>query len=672
LKKIISILLFLFSITIYAGGGGDKKGGGGNFYSADDKNNTLISFWKLMYLGGELNFKSYYRDLEWVMPTYSEYNKNNGYSGGITLNSKSYVWHPDVLQLDVGVTYNPGKNSQNYLILEDRSEVSSRKKLNLGATFLSNKPVTINTYFRINESFQNRENLTNIKINNTTKGGSLKFREDFFPLWVNYEESNWKQNELAINRKYTSDKKSFNAKIVKSFFVLDRHHLTYNHDENIHEYVNNFQGFSENTIKNTINNANLQSKVFFSKERASNFSSLINYHTQIGNTDFKRFRAYGTTQFYLPRNLLSISIYEYSDIELPSQRSAQHRLSTDIGHQLGNSIKTNLFFKYTDLNHTFYNEKTYRSGISFAYNKKLPTNGLFGLTYKYTRFHDDMTSESLLLNILNEEHTLSDVEIELLDKPYLDINSVIVKDITGAIIYQLNFDYFLIQIGNFVEIRRVPGGQIADGDLVYVDYQATQPGTYNFDANLHSFSTSILLFKNILELYYRRNQQGYANTDQVEFLTLNYFTENIVGTKVKLDFGEAGIEYNTHESTIVPYKMTRYYIGLYHNLKSKLLLSINGSVRDYKGINNEIEQTYIDVSSRITYSFKPQTKLNFDVGYRNQIGDNINLELLTARCEFITILRQLYFTLGIEAYRRSYINQDINLNGAYIRITRKF
>ena len=102
------------------------------------------------------------------------------------------------------------------------------------------------------------------------------------------------------------------------------------------------------------------------------------------------------------------------------------------------------------------------------------------------------------------------------------------------------------------------------------------------------------------------------------------------------------------------------------------MLSLNGSLSEYKLINNEIEQTYIDVSSRIAYSFKPQTKLTLYLGYRNQIGENIDLNLLTTRCEFNTILRQLYLTLGIEAYRRNYLKQEINLNGAYIRITRKF
>ena len=103
------------------------------------------------------------------------------------------------------------------------------------------------------------------------------------------------------------------------------------------------------------------------------------------------------------------------------------------------------------------------------------------------------------------------------------------------------------------------------------------------------------------------------------------------------------------------------------------MLSLVGNINHYKIIADRKNEIYQDISGRAVYNFNPEMKLNLELGYRKQIGYEINLNLLTARTEFTMIVRKIYITAGLEVYRRYYLdNETINFNGAYISIVRKF
>jgi hypothetical protein len=133
-----------------------------------------------------------------------------------------------------------------------------------------------------------------------------------------------------------------------------------------------------------------------------------------------------------------------------------------------------------------------------------------------------------------------------------------------------------------------------------------------------------------------------------------------------------GVEYDNYASSVIPYKLMRYFLQIQGSFKNKLLYSLNGNYRDYKEIDNETDQKYTDVSGNIAYMFTAVSKLNVELGYRKQIGNAIDLDLLTLRTEFTTTYRQLFFKVGVELYRRTYLNEDVNFNGAYIQIIRNF
>jgi hypothetical protein len=376
----------------------------------------------------------------------------------------------------------------------------------------------------------------------------------------------------------------------------------------------------------------------------------------------------------LPQHVRLTSNFDLYNLNDPIQTWDQARTRIGLQHKLYQSLTTRLYVEYARVNQqaeTLLQETDLRGGIDLRYTKKIPT-GTLNLSYRYYRHGHRTEGIAASLNVLNELQTLRDGQLTLLNKPYVETGTVVIKDVTGTRIYQEDFDFLIIQRGSFTEIRRIPGGQIPDQGEIYVDYVFRQPGSYSYGANNNHFSASILLFKQLLEIYYRYSVQDYPNVEQGDLLTLNFYSQHVYGLRLDLGFMRGGVESDVYDSNIIPYRMMRYYMDMNWNIKSRILLNFNGSIRDYTMIDDEVDQLYSNLSGKIAYKIRSSMQVSLQSGYLDQSGLNIDLELLTARAEFQSVFRKLHLRAGLEMYRRMYRDSEFAFNGLYLQLTRRF
>ncbi len=624
-------------------------------------------FWNQKSLSGAVTLKGHYRDQQRILKSgISDDIQGTLFSGGILLESRSFLVHPNLLALDIDAEYNPEKMDEQFLSIPDRSEVRTLKRLNVNTTFFQEKEVTLNAFINLNQNYINRENLTNSRTNRMFWGGGMFYKNKALPFSVNYQEGKWDQQEIETGRTYNYWQRNINSRITKSFTRGDKNELNFTHDE----YISKEAGAL--VRNNTINYAELRSDLSFDKKKNYNFNTIFSNLNQKGSEELNRFQVFGNLQCKLPKNFKFFADYNFFNNHDRLYTLNQNRAKFDLEHKLFLSLRTNLFFEYSNQNHTLYNENDYKTGINLNYTKKIPT-GQLSFSYQFYNRNFSRNSDPVALQVINEEHVMIDGQIILLNKPDVEQQTVVVKDETGTIIYQINLDYVLIKRNEYIEIQRIPGGQIANNGKVLIDYLTLMPGSYRYTLNNQTISVSVLLFNQYLELYYRRSRQDYNNLQQAEYLALNYYLQNLVGGSFNVDFATLGIEYDNYESNIIPYRLIRYYANIHWDYRNKFLLSLVGNINQYKMIADRTNEIYEDISGRFAYSFKPEMKLNLELGYRKQIGYEINLNLLTARTEFTMIIRQIYLTAGLEVYRRYYLdNETINFNGAYVSIVRKF
>ncbi|MCB2219978.1 MAG: hypothetical protein KQI35_06240 [Bacteroidetes bacterium] len=631
--------------------------------------NTLgpYKFWNQKSLSGAVGFQAKYRNQQQVFSSgFEENTVGSLISGKFLLESRSYIVHPNLMALDIDAEYNPEKLDRQFLVVPDRSEVRTLSRLNLRSTFFQEKDLTLNAFLNLNQNYINRENFTNSRTNRKFWGGGLFYKNKVLPFSLTYQEGNWNQKEIETDRTFKYWQRNIRGRISKSFFSRDKHIVSYSHDNYIRKETN------IEARQNIVDFIELNSNVAFDAQKNYNLSTIISHLDQYGADDLKRFQVYTNLVFKLPQNFRLLGNYNFSDNQYPLYKLKQHRAKLDLGHQLFKSLKTNIYAEYANNSHSLYREIDYRAGFYINYTKKIPT-GVLNIGYHYYNREFIRESGPVSLKVINEEHILSDDEILLLNKPSVDPESIVVKDLTGTIIYQVDFDYLIFEQNDYIEIKRIPGGEIPNNAAILVDYSTILPGDYNYNLDNQMFFLRVILFKQFLELYYRRGKQNYKNIDQPELITLNYYVQNVYGIQFTFDFARLGIEYDDYASSIVPYQLIRYFADLHWRFNNKLLLSFIGNIRDYQTIGERENELYADLSGKVAYHFSSKTKLNLEMGYREQRGYQIDLNMLTARMELNWVVRKIYLTVGLEVYRRNYLDREtINFNGAYFNVIRKF
>jgi len=626
---------------------------------------ALSGFFHPESLNGNIKLRGMYRVQNSLLGTVEEDQRSTYFIGGIMLNTSSYFWSPDLLYVNLDIEYNPETRNETYILIPDRSEVRTLKKLDFRTAVFRNKSVSLNTFLNLNQTYFNRELLTNIKSDSRQWGGLLSLNNKYLPMTVSFRQSDWKQNELQTGRVFIMKQNDLTSRISKSFRDNDRHELLYSRND----YYYNYAGSAE--VKNLIDKATLTNNVFFDRQKRYNYSSYVSLYNQVGNNEFDRIDANERFVFNLPANLRFTGGYTYNRLHDPTQILTQNRITGSINHRLYESLTTNLYADFSGVSQTIYDENNLRAGADVNYTKKIPT-GRLNISYRYYRHYFDMTGGAAPLKIINEEHTLSDGQTVLMNKPYVDISTLVVKDPAGVIIYQLNFDYIVVTRNNYIEIQRVPGGQIINNQNITVDYTAIQPGSYSYAADNNSFSSSILLFGKLVEIYYNYSVQDYSKLTGTEFLTINYYNQSMLGCRFDLGFAGAGVEYDDYQSNIIPYKRYRYFVDLNLAIKSKFLFALNGNVMDYKLIDDDVKQLHSNISGKISYIITRRTRIDLDAGYLSQRGENIDLDLFTSKLELSTSFRQLFLKGGFEMYRRYYLKSDFAYAGTFIELIRKF
>lgn len=622
----------------------------------------LININGNVFLGGDYRYQ-----INTLKSGYREELESGNFTGEINLNTISYLFHPNFLLIDFGVGYAPGTRSDNFLVAPDRTDTRTSERINLGITLFNTRPISLDTYANYRHGFVNRELTSDVESYQYNIGASLSFKNDILPLNLNYLHDRWEQEEIQTKRIWDTRRDIISGQIIKDFSNWNKNELVVSYNDYYRKYAHN------TAIKNIISKLKLMNKFLFNGDMQNQYNSIIWFNNQSGDEPFDRLQI---NQELFLKTLTIFDIrgrYQYSKFDNYVVESKQHNVGGEVSHQLFRSLKTFVNYEYNDMNQTFFSEQIQRANIGLNYRKEIPT-GTLRLDYTYRYQKNDRISEPSNLKVINEEHLLIDDEITLLDNPRVILSSIVVTDETGTIIYDENLDYLLIPRGEYTELDRIPGGQIPDGGLVYVDYESEFRADYKFTANGNSFSVGLSILQNLFDFYFTYNDFDYSNIqgEGIFLTTLKFFNQKLFGAKTRVSFVTVGFEYDDYKSNITPYRSLRYYLDMSDIFFQRLLVSLSLSYRDYLLVGIKEKQIYKDGTGRISYSFSSKTKFKFVAYTRLQNGRQIDLDLYSFRTEFETMLRDITIVLGFENFYRNYISEQVNYNNIYLRIGRRF
>ena len=625
-----------------------------------------MGLWKQQSVKGSLVLEGIYRSQRNTLQSgKTEQPLTKSITGAFNLDSRSYLWHPNFLKLNILLTYNPTIQNEQFLVIPNRSETRTAEQLRVQSHFFSRRPLSLNAFVDLSRNFTNRDYTGRVEGIKKDFGMGLSFRNAYLPFTVNYIRSDLNQKEIEAGRQFKNLRRNLRAEFSKSFAKRDIHRISYSFDEYRRAY-----GAAAET-HNSANALRIQNTVSWEKERPKNWNSLIFYRVQQGTQAYDRLQVNERISIALPAQLKFSGIYNFLSYRQEVYKTKQNNVHTRLEHQLYNSLHSRVFYEYITLDHTSYNESARQGGMALDYKKKIP-GGVLHLSYEKRLRKEQRNSEPSTLHIIREKHILDDSNNILLDNPNIAIQSILVRDESSGIIYQENMDYILIQRGNFVEIQRLPGGQIQNGQTVYVDYSAERALSFRFNSNTNIFHIRLNVFNRIFEPYFRLYQRDYDHVRKEDHKILKTALQRVFGLRISKSFISGGLEFDSYDSNLMPYRSWRYYINISKDLSNKLNLFIRGNRKKFTSLSKNEEQQFTDISGRIIYLIGMNSRLSMNGGYRLQQGRGLDLDLLNFRMEFSSRFRAVYLRTGLELYRRNFSGEKINYNGAYIKIERKF
>lgn len=646
---IYSILILIIPISIRA-----------------QKNQYSTEFWRIYSYSGEARLNGYYRKQDRKGNQINESQKSSLVSTGILLKTKNYIWHPRFIVLDIDGEYSPTKANEKFLVIPDQAENSDLKKFDARLSLFPQNKLSLSSFYNYGQVYNNRENLSSLKSQGNNWASTLFCRTKMFPFSVGYSSLNLNQTEIQTQRRFQNKQHNLEGRMNTSFGKSDKHELLVAHNEFYR------MDFNKTEVVNKVDNFNYNNSAFLGKKKQHNLNTFLSGIWQKGNDTFKRYQANENINWKLSRSLQLGTNYALFSDQRSLQTIKQHKIGINLHHQLYESLQSQLVYDYSTTRYSLYNEGLHQGSLGFIYTKKLLKNHRLDISFRHNFQAHKWSGDDGLISVFNEPVQIKDGEITLISRPYISISSVRVNDVTGTIIYQQNLDYQLIQQNNYLQILRVAGGQIPNNTTIYVNYTAVQPGNYQFLSTNNLFKTSVSFFNRLFGIYYNKSVQDYHSLKNIDLVTLNYFNQQVIGVKFEYRLLAGGIESDHMKSTILPYKLLRYYINLQGTLKRKIVFSLNGNIYDYKKLNDKNNVKYIDAGGSAVYHFTPRISLMTSLNYRKQNGEGVDLNLFSSRTEFNAIIHRIRLSVIYNYYDRNIFNEVIHFNAFNIQILRKF
>ncbi|MFH6769723.1 hypothetical protein V8G56_13300 [Gaetbulibacter aquiaggeris] len=626
------------------------------------------AFWNLMDLNGKLELLGTYRNTGSKTVGTDNETENTFWSGRLDVNARSYFWHPNFIVLDVGGTYFPGAGQNNSILQPDYALESVSRQLRLGTAIFRKKRLNFRTFLNLMNSYSNAEAISETKNNSLDFGGEINFRNKFAPLHLRYLNFDRQQEQQPFNRTFTNKGDELILTTKTSFSDFDTHDLKFSQ----RSFTNALLGVYTNALSTTT--LNLSDRIYFDRKKDKSLNSYISNMETTGFNPYKRFSVNENLRYALPYNLDFAGMFNFNKIDQNNQKIDNINYTGTLRHKLYESLNSYIAYESRNTKQTAFKELSNFLRAGFIYTKTLPYKSKLSLSYNYAINKLDRDSKPIDISYFNESFVLNDAEVTIIPYPNVLEETIVVKDITGALIYQENLDYILINNNNFYEIQRLPGGLIPNNTQVYLDFTSQSLESFSFTSTNHQFNSQLSVFNNLVNVYYRHFNIDYKDVNVTNTDILNYTNQNLIGIRLHYDGIELGAEKDHYNSTIVPYKLNSYFLNINGRLNNKLSYVINANVKDYDMIGEEDRtQLFISASGNLAYQFNRTTKLIATAGYRKQEGVGIDLDLFTSRAEFSTSFNKLTIALSLDLYRREYlITEDYNFNAINLRITRNF
>lgn len=522
----------------------------------------------------------------------------------VGLRNRSFILDPRFVTLDSGFTVG---FFQDRLSVDGEESPTDGRLLgyDLTATVLPEKPYTLTLFANRGESSISREFAGISDILTENWGGALALKRIFLPSTLGYRRERLEEESRFggfVGRREE----------VRNVFTYDGRRTWETNDLSLRYEFTDVDDLVLPEFSYQTHTAGLHHRLDFGEAVPKTFASSLRYFTRTGRFDFSSLGIDEDLRIRHSENLSTGYHYSFSHFTTEDGETTTHTGILSLGHQLYESLTTDLSVTGAFSTFPTGQEWIYGGRADLAYRKRILWGGrlLAGLGGSY-EVQDDRFEEREAF-ISRERHVARIGAPFRLDRSRVIAGSIVVTDEAGTTLFQEEPDYVVRFIGDFAEIDIVPGGRIADGQTLSVDYRVVVSPSIKFSTRATRFHVGfdygwIFPFYS----YERVVQDLLSGTDET---FLEDMTDHTAGVEFRWDGrkfrGSLRNEYRTHDSRSLSFDALefRQVLSYFPHPTVSLSLSLSESLSEFRDPKRERTSAV----GRFSLGWRPRPTLSLE------------------------------------------------------------
>ena len=566
----------------------------------------------------------------------------------LTVDTKSYIYHPNLLSLDLGASFLLDQ-SRVETLSDENSNNEQLLGYNARLDFVKNKPYPASVYYTKSNPSVSLGVGGRFLLENTRYGIDLALLKDIIPVQVTFNAYRQSANGEGFDQITDDVIDHTNLRFYRAYGKGDSAQLTYQTNQRDSRSGSPGLAIQERTTSNT--STFFDSKNMFGSNNQLKLITNVAYTTQKEFPRREELRAYPILNWQHNDRINSFYRFLYTNSDEESQKINQKLFTSGFGYSDRDRIYGSADIRIEDSKNTGVDYQS--RGASYQINYTLPINvGAITASYNGAVDYRDQTAETAVFKVYGEEQTLVGTTQVNLSRQFIVDQTIDVSNISRTQIYVENLDYRILRVGSTTQIQRISTGRIQDGQVVLVDYDYQTGGTFAYNLVNNNAQLQWNLSTRY-ELYIRYNDSQQKLREGNPTIPLNSINSYTYGGRADEQLlngislgGQAYIQ--DHNEDINPFLL--HYLDAYVDLPLPQLTKLRLSTRRQL-IDNEKSDEDVDLTA---YMFRLQarpwlrTQMNYEYNYETDVGGTLKRELRIQRFQFRWAFRQL--SLSANAY----------------------
>lgn len=428
----------------------------------------------------KLGIDSYYKLAEEIRRTPNLKTKTTDQDiwESMTVATNGWVYHPDLMKYRLSFTPEWRQESFRHTSSDSDGSYTDRQTSRLlsydaQTTFLANKPCSLDVFANRSNRQMDLTNTQDSDITTNTWGTRFNFTNSTLPASIAYIKRKYDQTGFYQSRE---DRDQVQA-TIRHNAANSATELTVLHDNAVNTTANAITPQIAH-IRSKATNTELTNTYFFTDDERVRLDSQI-YNARADYSSIRENTWVVSESLFWQHNkdLLSRYYVNYTRHDSNGLVDKETTLSAGLTHHLYDQLTTNLGAMAVFNDYSGGSENLYQPNLSFLYRRPIPHGSVeLGAAYNYA-----VTKRSGGSDVIPTESrpVLKTGEATTLDKENIIVESIVVTDTSGTIVYTENIDYLVQKVGQDVRISRMLLGGIKDGQQVIVHYSYRIDSAYD-------------------------------------------------------------------------------------------------------------------------------------------------------------------------------------------------